>query len=238
MNKGKVYRNICLVHEVGNAIEFIKKGICEIKNSNIEIGESIIPLQLLATGFERLMKCILCARYLHVHGEYPDIKFLKKDMGHDLESLLKNIREECKEMQYDVRSATKQDMDFLTTDDKLLKMNQLLSEFGAGARYYYLDIVTKGESEYAEPMEKIEEIEKLIVSYNPHLKKIMMDPTKTEGFNEELDRQLIIILEKFARALVRMFTLGELGKEGQRNYAHITVFLNLMDSDLGQSNYC
>ena len=141
-------------------------------------------------------------------------------------------------MKYDRCSATKKDMDFLINDRKLLQINYLLSEFGKGARYYNLDIVTKGCSNYKDPHKLIDALEKEIVSEHPELKKIMLDPRKTKEFNESLNKELIIILEKFARALSRLFTLGELGELGSTMTGFIGDFLFLTDDSLGETDYC
>lgn len=239
MAEGKdlAFRNISLGFEVSNSINFIKKGLCELKKAEVEIYDNNIPFLLLATGFERLMKCIVCLRHFYINGEYPSIKSIKK-LNHNLDELLKYILKECKKMKYDNRPATKVDMDFLMNDKKLIKINHLLSEFDKGARYYYLDIVTIGNSDYKEPCEMIQELEREIVSDNPELKKLMSDVAKTKEFNEKLNKELLIILERFVRALSRLFTLGELGKHGPKMIGYIRDFLFLRDNNLGEANYC
>jgi len=65
----------------------------------------------------------------------------------------------------------------------------------------------------------------------------MMDPTKSDEMYEKINHLLIIYLERFARALSRIFTLGELHEKAQTNYAYISDFLNIMNDQLGKSVY-
>ena len=53
----------------------------------------------------------------------------------------------------------------------------------------------------------------------------------------EINRRLIVPLERFARALARQFTLGELGKLAKELSGAVHPFLFLMDSDLGKREY-
>jgi len=228
-------RKIYLGKEVLNSINLIKKGICELRESDVDIYENYVPLILLSSGFERLMKCIVCLMYFRTNKEFPSIKILKDDFGHDIEKLKTCIVKNCKKMNYDIRPATKNDIEFLTKDKHLDRIVHLLSKFGTGARYYNLDMVVKGKSSYEEPGKVIEELEKEIINEHPELKEIKMDISKTREFNKKLNQELITILEKFARALSRLFTLGDIAPT---MIGYVRDFLFLTDENLGKANYC
>ena len=231
-------RKIYLGKEVSNSINLIKKGICELNKSDVDIYENYIPLILLSSGFERLMKCIVCLMYFRANKKFPSIKFLKDKFGHDLEKLKAYIVENCEKMNYGTCPATKNDIEFFTKDEYLDRIVRLLSDFGMGARYYNLDTVANGKSSYREPGEVIGSLEREIINKHPELEKIQKDISKTREFNKKLNQELITILEKFARALSRLFTLGDLGDIAPTMIGHVEDFLFLRDADLGKANYC
>lgn len=243
-SREQIYRNMCLETEVINSIKLIKRGLCEIKNADICIYEDSIPFLMLSNGFERLMKCIVCLRYFHVNGTYPSLEFIK-EFKHDISKLLNWIVNEAKKTGYDAKNpATKGDMEFLINDEHLQQVINLLSNFGMGARYYNLDIVTKGKSNYSNPGEMLNNLEKEIILHNEELKEIQAELSNSSNgdlnkkFNEKLNRELIIIFERFARALARLFTLWELGQFGGQMIGPISDFLFLTNDQLGEAKYC
>lgn len=236
MNKEQKIKDIRLGLEVENAITLIENGLSGIEKVDNGIYENHLPLFLLTSGFERLMKCIVCLRHSHIHGKYPSFNFII-GFNHDLNKLISWIINECQNMQYGKSIATKNDMDFLMTNKKLMKINNLLSEFGKGARYYNLDVVTKGASEYQEPGTLIQALEKEIVKDDKNLCKLMVDSKKSNEFIETLNIELVKILERFARALSRLFTLGELGDLAPTLIGYIRCFLFLKDENLGKIKY-
>jgi hypothetical protein len=47
----------------------------------------------------------------------------------------------------------------------------------------------------------------------------------------------VISMERFARAIARMFMFGPLGQEGKQMHAFVIAFLNLTDDQLGKRDY-
>ena len=170
--------------------------------------------------------------------KFPSIKILKDEFGHDLEKLKAYIVENCENMNYGTRPATKNDIKFLTEDEYLNQIVRLLSHFGMGARYYNLDVAAEGKSRYEEPGKVIEKLEKEIINKHPELEEMKTDISKTREFNKKLNQELITVLEKFARALSRLFTLGYLGDIGSIMTGYVKDFSSLRDADLGKANYC
>ena len=75
-----------------------------------------LPHQLLASGFERLMKCFIAAVHKGLNGTYPD-RAAMKSFGHDLESLLETI---CtKHYGGTQRPLLQEDLTFIKTDPVL-----------------------------------------------------------------------------------------------------------------------
>ena len=232
-------KNIFLIDEVQSSIDLIKEGICKLKKIDADIYTNPIPLLLLSSGFERLCKCIICLQYYHTKGKYPSINFIRDNFNHDLKKLLSHIRKELKNIDYDTKNvALKRDMDFIDSNDNLKKFNELLSDYGEGARYYNLDMITSVNSKYKKPEEVISELEDIILGQNPSIKALQNDVKHTNDFIQKLNNELIIILEKYARALCRPFTFAELGNLAGSMSGTINDFLFLMDSDLGNTKYC
>jgi hypothetical protein len=230
-------QNISLTNEVYNSTMLIKKGFAELQQISGSNDFYHSPILLISSGFERLMKCIICYWRLKVDGEYPQMRILR-NMGHDLNVLLQKIIEICNEFNsYDDRPATRDDLDFIKNNDRLHKIIEILSGFALGGRYYNLDIVTAGESRFEDPGDKWEELETEIVQEDPDLEELMKDPIKTDEMYKKIIKVLMIYLERLARALSRIFTLGELHPEAVKCYSYIADFLNIMDQDLGKKNY-
>jgi hypothetical protein len=230
-------QNISLVNEVYNSTMLIKKGFAELQQISGSNDFYHPPILLISSGFERLMKCIICYRHLKVDEEYPPMRVLT-DAGHNLDVLLQKIIEICNEFDsYNDRPATRDDLDFIKNNAKLHSIIEILSGFAQGGRYYNLNIVTAGESEFEEPKDKWEELETEIVQDDPELKELMKDLKKTDEMYQRINTILMQYLERFARALSRIFTLGELHSDAGRCYGLINDFLNIMDKDLGRKKY-
>jgi len=230
-------RNIRLLNEVDNSVRLIKKGFSELQHINCADTPYHIPILLISSGFERLMKCIICYWHLKKNKKYPSNKRLR-ELGHRLDILLQEIVDICKQFgNYDNRKATTEDLDFLKNNKRLHNIIRILSEFADGGRYYNLDIVSQGNSEYSEPEDKWREFETEIIKEDPEFAELIKNPAKSDEMYDKINKVLMTYLERFARALSRIFTLGELHPDAKRCYSYISDFLNIMDKDLGVKKY-
>ena len=80
-------RTICLHGELEASLNLLKSGFGHLQEIDIRNTFYHLPHQLMASGFERLMKCHVSIVYRCRHGSYPDQAFMKS-LGHDLECLL------------------------------------------------------------------------------------------------------------------------------------------------------
>jgi hypothetical protein len=69
-------RSIRLSEGVRLAIDLVKSGLSEVQRIDAVNDQFHVPMLLVANGFERLMKAILCYRILHDEGGYPGIRSL------------------------------------------------------------------------------------------------------------------------------------------------------------------
>ena len=131
-------RFLCLLDELETSRELLKSGFGHLQE--IDMGNTFyhLPHQLLASGFERLMKCYIAVVRKGRDGTYPD-KEAMKSLGHDLESLLETI---CtKHYGGTQQPLVQQDLAFIRTDPVLKDCVSILSLFGKMGRYYNLDVV-------------------------------------------------------------------------------------------------
>lgn len=67
------------------------------------------------------------------------------------------------------------------------------------------------------------------------LKKL--NDNETHDIHGEINRELIITLEKFARALSRLFTLADFGDFAKQASSLVFDYLMLRDMNLGKTDY-
>jgi hypothetical protein len=231
---------ICLNEEISISIKLLEVGLKELQSLKGGNDFYFLPFQLLSSGYERLMKCIICLDSWEKNGKFPKQKELKT---HDLIILKDKIINKFFSLNCE---ATIADYEFILKDKLLGELLKLLSEFGKYARYYNLDIVTGVEtkpmdieSEWEElKMNILESDSKLWNSFCENSKNPKIDSIKIlRNINSEIIKRIVIPLEFFARSLARQFTLGELGELAMQLSPAVEAFLQIKDSDLGKKEY-
>ena len=228
---------ISLDEEIHTSIKLLQLGIKELQEISHENDFYHLPLLLLSSGFERLMKCMICLKYLDENGKFPTSEKIRS-FGHDLVNLKDKIISDCtsKETAYE-RPATNQDYEFLSGDKDLDKFIRILSDFGQNARYHNLNVVGGKSNPMSDIKARVEEFELQLImrkyeKNSNNLKKLLTDVEKADEYYKEIYDIIINKLHRFARALVRKFTLGDLGKEARTYDRLIKPFLNLKDEEL------
>lgn len=230
----EVIRKLFLNEELNTSVRLIKLGFGEYQNLDMTNDFYYLPFQLISSGFERLMKCYICFGHYEKEGKFPESKFFRNKLGHDLIKLKNHITENYFQ---ENSKALSEDLTFLKTDKDLEKLIELLSEFWKLARYFNLNVVT-GEVDPGVDVKAFwEEYE---TSYVINNKKLLAKLRDFETSNEVLDtitRKIIEKLERFTRALSRQFTIGKLGALAEQYSSSVDDFLMLKDSELGTINY-
>ena len=72
-------KQLYLNDELTTSIKLIKLGFGELQNLSMGNDFYYLPLQLLSSGFERLMKCYICFGHFEKEGCYPATKLFKKE---------------------------------------------------------------------------------------------------------------------------------------------------------------
>ena len=74
---GDSLKFLCLLEELETSRELIRSGFGHLQEIDMTNTFYHLPHQLLASGFERLMKCYISLVYDGQYGSYPDEKYIK-----------------------------------------------------------------------------------------------------------------------------------------------------------------
>jgi hypothetical protein len=227
-------QHVAMCQEVATSVKLIEAGLGHLQRIDGANDFYHLPILLLASGFERFMKTIVCLDALRRTGAYSpgDIK------GHDLVPLLDRITAECFSDDYlQTVPAARSDIDYLRRDDRLRDLVRVLSDFGQTARYYELDTILGKTPSASSPDQMWSQVELAILTDDPDwAQKLRHDPGLRETYSA-ITSNLVKRLEMFARALSRLFTIGELGERAKVHTGTIGPFLYLRDTDLGTRKY-
>lgn len=234
-----VWQHIMIGEELLTAVRLLKTGLREVNEMSGATDFFHLPILLLASGFERMMKVVICCHHFGVHGDFPARDcFPRGKRGHDLVWLLEAITERCFSDEYLARvPAARDDITFLRTDCRLLALVQILSDFGQSARYYNLNIVLGEADPGLSPDDEWQKLEMEILRDDPTWKQRITDPGQLSGAYQDIYRELTVRCERLARSLSRLFTIGDLGYLAKQISPHTHHFLFLRDSDFGTSDY-
>ncbi len=232
-------RNLALIEEVRTAIYLIQEGLISLNRLDGANDFVHLPILLLSNGFERLLKMVICLDYLERKGKFPTASSFKHE-HHNVTRLLNEVIRIAKEWNYGKsKRATKDDMTFLEKDADLKRMVVLLEKFACKAgRYYNIDVILgKKRSADDDPVRLFESYCDDVFTRQPD----WQNKITGENLGEKMDaniryvsHHITTLLQRFARALCRMFTLGRLGQIGSQQTDTIGCFLYLQDKDLGQ----
>jgi hypothetical protein len=226
-------KHLILSDELIIAGKLIRYGLRELQSKNTYNDFIHLPILLLANGFERLLKIIICYKYYNKRGHFPTISEIK---GHDIQPLLDKVTSECFTPKYLEIPAARQDLKFLQDDTLLKSIIKILSDFGDHDRYYNLDIVIGKHADSESPEDEWgKKLELAVINIHPNWAKELSKPNNDVLI--KVANELVAIFERFARALGRLFTLGELSPEADINSTYLMDFITLSDSKLGSISY-
>lgn len=232
-------QKVMIGEELLTAMRLLKAGLRELNRMNAATDFFHLPILLLASGFERMMKVVICCHHLESTGEFPKRGlFLNKGRGHDLVWLLDQITKRCFSDEYVSQiPAAKGDIGFLRSDQKLSKIVQILSDFGKSARYYRLNVVLGESDPGPSPDDEWQKLEMEVFQEDPCWATRSVDPKESDAIHRQINQYLTIQCEKLARCLARLFTIGGLGAQAKQMSPHTFHFLGLTDDQLGKIDY-
>jgi hypothetical protein len=237
MNTSKVVhimKDHALLEEIEASSKMIVLGLGEIQNISNSNKFYFLPLQLLAGGYEKLLKCMVCLGYYNKHGVYPQDNYLKNKLSHNIERILGVIM-----MEYfsDKTPMLKEHRTFLENNKDLKKILVILSEFAQIGRYGNLNVVTGKDKPFTDAINKWEAFEAEPLYENPELLEMLGKIGQEEFVYQKLERRIVIILEQFTHILAMQFTIGNLGDLARKYYGPLHHFFLLKDFELGRHDY-
>ena len=230
-------QHFAILREVETAKNLIRAGLRELQQINSVNDFYHLPILLLASGFERLMKTILCLEHLNNKGEYPGAEiFPPGAKGHNLVLFLEQIQKSLYGESYRQIPAARADDKHLS-DPRVKKSVQILSDFGIAARYYELNVVLGKTNKTKCPDKEWDSLESMALDEHPEMRdRFFADPLSTDVY-PTIITSLVADFERLARALARLFTIGNLGAQAEQCSVVIYDFLVLHDDELGQRQY-
>jgi hypothetical protein len=236
MNLDNSFKKHAIHQEIEASFEYIRVGLVNLREQKSGVSNNHVTLQLLASGFERILKTLLVIKYKYCNGSFPELVktkefFIPYDGGHGIEKMLIEMVEYSPEIKgYDSIPMIREDMAYLE-DDNFMKFINILTEFSKFGRYYYIDTIVSGGFNNARNC--FDEFKYFIGIQNQDVDE------KVHSYPEEETIKInntIICIEKGARAISRFFSHGFDGL-GQEYFGGIIRFLLLKDEDLGKLDY-
>ena len=198
-----------------------------------------IPLQLLAQGIERLLKLTYVLGEANRSGQLPTQAKVKR-FGHDVLALTDAIVVIARaDQQFVSRPAVAADLDFIDCNDDLRRILKVLSHFGKQGRYLDLDLLL-GEHVDAPgdgPEQAWQELESRFLQGQPDWMSSLATGQASPGPYRALAEHFAETLQRFLRAVCRMWTLGPLSEHGKRLVGIIDRFLFLTDGQLRSAHH-
>jgi len=234
-----VQQNLALLQELETAIKLLQIGCREVQSVDGANDFYHLAMLTLANGFERFMKVIICLHVLESTGAYPTkLPWPSGKKGHDLLFLLDKVATDCFPQDYVSQiPAAATDIEYLRTSDRLREIVRLLSDFGQAARYYNLDLVMERNPRGDSPDDAWARLETAILQEDPNWVENFQQDIDLSKSYRKINHAIVSAMERLARALSRLFTLGGLGVQARQFSGTVSPFLMLRDDQLGNTSY-
>jgi hypothetical protein len=228
-------QRLYLIQELDVSVLAVEAGLAERQGSRPYHPRHFVFLLLLSTGLERLMKIVLQLHALETTGVFLSQRELKEKYGHNLIELRKHVVEKCFTTDYLTRQVAVDDRDFVRDDPLFKDLLQLLSDFAENDRYLYMNGISDPNMGREWPARRWEALESATMPSNERMK---LYATGEEDIAKgRANHALVVCLERFVRALARLFTLGPLGGQGRQVSTALVHYRSLLDEDLGSKVY-
>lgn len=135
MNLNQTFKT--LLKEAAFTKEILGEGATQIRKANYaKKGMYFLSFTSLSTGLERIGKlCLMLDYYIDNNGAFPDPKYLKNNIGHNLEKLYTESKNIIKKRNIN--------LNFLNNLDDKVHQNilKILSDFAKGERYSNINLL-------------------------------------------------------------------------------------------------
>lgn len=231
-----VQQKFALINEIQRAHDLVVHGLAALQAIGGANDFYDLPFLLLASGLERLCKCILIIDHLSKTGSLPPKKKIKKYL-HALDDLIDDVKSRSFVEEYLERPIAREDLDFLSNDRVLAQIVEYLRDFAQGGRYYDLDAILAEPQADMSPQEKWKKMELDVIMADPSLKELLTKHGSKDELHGKVNTRFVVILERLIRALARTFTLGPASEIAKEYHGQFYKFIVLRDSELGHKKY-
>lgn len=225
-------QRIALLEELSNTARLIELGLAEIHRLSGANDFHHGALQLLAQGYERLIKCTVVAALVSRGEPLPDKKQIGKTWGHRLTDVHAKMIELVESVpEYAGRPAVVEDLDFMRSDTNLSELLGLLAHFAGGGRYFELDTVlgfNDGNPDLA-PSRIWSELESQFWDQARN-GDVITDLSGAE-VHRRIGEAVARVLDRYTRAIARMWHLGALGPGSAFFVVGSLSVVNVMSDD-------
>ncbi len=230
-------RELGLIEEIRIGFRFVRQGLHEI--DRILPGNDFYhpPVQFLALGIERILKCMICMHHKELTGSYPtrsDKPWPLGAKGHDLMVLKGTVVKFCTTLPGPAIG----DYNLIAHDKRVDDLFELLSAYGKGSRYFNLDEVLIAGTN-TDPMHEYDRLTgnlALTIHGRKILDQITNPKTREEAYRT-INKELKALVESIIRALSRQFIFGNFSSQSRRFIADLSPFYKLEDKNLGVNHY-
>lgn len=223
---------LLVITELGAAVDLVVGGLTDLFPSSARRPDREATMQQLASGFERLLKLTFIQASLHQLGERPSGERMARSYSHKLLPLTDDLVELASAIPlYADRPIVKDDLGFIRSDQGLRSLLEILGNFGQRGRYSNLDGLLDSSkiNPDLEPRRQWSDLETELVMARSDWVEIALSPSLESAVAFEVAGRL----QRFARALAFMWTLGALGEDGPRHGGELGPILRARDEQLG-----
>lgn len=72
-----IVKSYAVTQEVEASFKFIESGLLNLRSQKFAVLNNHVTLQLLAAGFERLLKILLLLKEKYLNGDFPELEIAK-----------------------------------------------------------------------------------------------------------------------------------------------------------------
>lgn len=202
-----VEQKLSATKELETSIRLVGTGLDKLKEISGAEDFFFLPMLLLSSGFERMMKTVISLHAWFTHGVPSPSKKEMQSVGHNLVELKNRVVDTCFGADYLTRPVGKQSLDFFINDPLLARLLHILSMFGEKGRYYDLDEVSGEQKPADESPERLwERVELDILQAAPDWKERISSPD--DAAYRYVIPGMVVPLDKFAKTLCFLVVTG------------------------------
>jgi hypothetical protein len=227
-------QTIALIDELESAVKLTDLGVDELHRLDAANDYYHLPMQLLSQGLERLLKLTYALAELGSSGSLPTRRQMRERYSHRLLRLTDDLIGLVEQRAgYVQRPAVQEDIAFVHSDSDIRTILEMLGAFGHEGRYHRLDELLGARSNADnDPYRRWAAFELEVVQRHEDWMERVGSVEDTADLHRDIATYIGGRVDRFARAIARMWTLGALPDDARRYSGLLKPFLGLRDDAL------